>query len=189
MPHRVRVVGNSGVGKTRLARDLARRLQVPYLEVDALHHRAGWQEAPVGELRAAVQHALDDYEASHGGWVADGNYASVEDLLAAADTIVWLDYARHVVVWRVVRRTLARLVARVQLWNGNRERWRSLVNRDPRENIIVWSWTHHHVYRTRYEQASAAADTAAWVRLRHPEQARQWLAQQRPVVGPPSATG
>ncbi len=30
--------------------------------------------------------------------------------------------------------------------DGNRERWRAMVSRDPRENIVLWSWTQHGRY-------------------------------------------
>jgi adenylate kinase family enzyme len=35
---RVNVKGTSGSGKTTFAQELARRLDVPFVELDALHH-------------------------------------------------------------------------------------------------------------------------------------------------------
>ena len=173
---RVLVVGNSGSGKTSLARRAAERLRVPHLELDGLNHRAGWVEAPVEEFRAEVSSALERYEREQGGWVVDGNYRSRVGDLLRPDVLVWLDYPRHLVLRRVVRRTLRRVVLRRALWNGNRERWRNLVSRDPRENIVLWSWTQHEAYRRRYEELLAEPDGAACVRLRHPREAERWLA-------------
>src|SRR5688572_23079709 len=115
MPHRVRVVGTSGSGKTRLARRLSHQLDLPYLELDALHHRANWQATPRDEFRAAVRRAVSRFEALHGGWIVDGNYTDADDLLAGADTVVWLDYPRPLVMTRVVRRTISRQVLRTRL--------------------------------------------------------------------------
>jgi adenylate kinase family enzyme len=169
------VVGNSGTGKTHLSRRLAAQLGLPHVELDALNHRAGWQEAPLEEFRDQVRRTLDGLQANDGGWVVDGNYRSRVGDLINADTYVWLDYPRSIVMRRVVRRTLGRVVTRRELWNGNRERWRSLVNLDPRENIVLWAWTNHQNYRRRYDEASAHDRHATWIRLRSPQDAEQWL--------------
>ena len=41
----------SACGKTTVGRALAAGMAVPFLELDALHHGAGWNEAPLAELR------------------------------------------------------------------------------------------------------------------------------------------
>ena len=125
---RVSVVGNSGSGKTTVARRLAALLGVPHVELDALHHRAGWREATAEELRREVEPIV-----ATDGWVVDGVYrGKLGDLtLERADTVVWLDLPRRVWVPRLVRRTVRRVVLREELWNGNRESLRNvLVGRD-----------------------------------------------------------
>lgn len=179
---RIRVVGNSGSGKTHLAKQIAAALDLPRLELDALQHRPGWQSAPVEEFRAEIAQFLDASERSSGGWVVEGNYLSpTEGLFDAADTYVWLDHPRWLVMGRVVRRTLGRLVARRELWNGNRERWRSIVNPDHRENIILWAWTQHQSYRETYGTMARSATDAEWIRLRGAEEVKRWVATLRPL--------
>jgi adenylate kinase family enzyme len=175
MSHRFCVLGTSGSGKTHLARRLAKGLGLPHLELDALNHRAGWQEAPVTEFRDQVRRTLDRLQADRGGWVVDGNYRRRVADVIDADTYVWLDYSRRIVMWRVVRRSLGRVVTRRELWNGNRERWRSLVSRDPRRNIVLWAWANHANYRREYEEASARDMQVTWVRLHDPKDADLWL--------------
>lgn len=175
---RIRVVGNSGSGKTRLARELSRRLNLPLLELDAVHHQPGWREAPTEQFQADLRRFLLASEATHGGWVVDGNYSSrVGALLDDADTVVWLDYPRLLVLGRVVRRTLGRAALRRELWNGNRERLRAILSTDPRRNIILWSWTQHRTYRQRFAAAAAADGTGStrWIRLRRPAEAKALL--------------
>jgi adenylate kinase family enzyme len=180
MARRICIVGNSGSGKTHLARRVAERLGLPHVELDAINHRPNWTEAPVPEFRSEVRHALSECVAAHGGWVVDGNYRSrVADVLDP-DTYVWLDYPRRVVVPRIVRRTLGRVLLRRELWNGNRERWSSLVKLRPEQNIVLWSLTQHGNYRRKYESARASDALATWVRLRSPKQAEQWLASLAP---------
>jgi hypothetical protein len=55
-------------------------------------------------------------------------------------------------MWRVMRRTLKRLLTREELWNENRERLRNLLKADPEENIVLWAWTNHSQVRGEYEQ-------------------------------------
>jgi adenylate kinase family enzyme len=154
---RVSVVGVSGAGKSTLGREVAARLGVPFAELDALFHQPGWEPLPADEFR----HRVSDL-ASAGGWVIDGNYHAILPLVwARADTVIWLDLPRPLVMRRIVWRTIRRLVARQVLWNGNRERWRNLITWDEQESVIAWAWRHYPVYQQRY--AAAAADPA----LRH----------------------
>lgn len=115
-----------------------------------------------------------------GGWVIDGNYSDrAAGLFEAADTIVWLDYSRPVVMARMVRRTLARILFRRELWNGNREEIRTLFSRDPNTNVVLWAWTQHFPLRRRYLAAMQQDQHARWVRLRTPTQTRTWLRNLR----------
>ena len=147
---RVSIVGNSGSGKTTLARALAERLDVGCVELDAMYHQPGWTQLPSDQFRARIT----DIAAAE-RWVIDGNYSAVQDLVwARADTVVWLDLPKPVVMWQVIRRTLWRGLLRRPLWNGNRESLKNVVSRDPDRNLILWAWRHHDRYRDRYRAAA-----------------------------------
>jgi len=119
-------------------------------------------------------------------WVVDGNYGSfVQDLVfALADTVVWLDLPRRVVMPRIVRRTLGRMAFRRELWNGNRERFRNLLETDPQENIILWAWTQDAEYRANYERKMSDPANAhlKWARLRSPGDVKAWLKGLDPLT-------
>ncbi len=172
MVRRVSVVGNSGSGKTTVAAQLAARLGVSHIELDAIRHQPNWQELPDDEFRSRVA-ALTDAD----GWVVDGNYGAVRDLVwSRADTVVWLDLPRLVVARRIVARSLGRVMGRRELWNGNRETWRNLVTRDPNESAIRASWQNHDRNRARYEAAMDDPANAhlAFVRLTSTRAAKIW---------------
>lgn len=122
---RVAVVASaSGSGKTTVGRALAKALGVPFVELDAIHHQAGWTELDATELRRRVEPIVEG-----DSWVVDGVYrGKLGDLvLDRADTVVWIDLPRRVWLPRLVRRTIARFVLREELWNGNKESLRSVL--------------------------------------------------------------
>jgi adenylate kinase family enzyme len=163
---RICLVGNSGSGKTTLGRQIAARLGLVRIELDSLYHRPGWQESTRDQLRVELVPRLQAAEAA-GGWVVDGNYVDkVSDLTVdVADTVVWLDLPRSLVVRQVTGRTVGRLLTRQELWNGNRESLRNVVSMDPRRSIVRWSWTQHDRYRDEFG-ALASASSARWIRVR-----------------------
>ena len=170
---RVSVVGNSGSGKSKLGAALAARLGVPYVELDSIFHQPGWTELPRDEFRERVG-ALAAGEA----WVIDGNYTAVRDLVwARADTVVWIDLPRALVMRRIIGRTFRRAARRQELWNGNREPWSNWLTLDPERSIIMWAWTQHAKYRVRYAEAMAdpALGHLTFVRLRTPAEVRAFL--------------
>jgi len=172
----VSVVGCSGAGKTTFARELARRLGVAHVELDALFHGPGWTEPDPDDFRRRVAAALDG---ATDGWVTCGNYSLVREPVVwpRADTVVVLDLPKALVMRRVVARTLRRTLLRVELWNGNREPFSNLWAWDPERNIIRWSWVRHGVYHERY--AAAAQDPAhahaRFVFLRDPDEVQAFL--------------
>jgi adenylate kinase family enzyme len=154
-----------------MAAAIARRLGIPHVELDAIRWLPNWTMIPDDLFREQVAEAL-----SGEAWTVDGNYGKVRDIVwSRADSIVWLDYPRPVVMARMVRRTLKRLVTRQELWNGNRETWRNTFGRD---SIVLWAWQSYHRRRAEYPGLLARSEHAhlAVVHLRAPREARCWLA-------------
>jgi adenylate kinase family enzyme len=171
---RFSVIGTSGSGKTTLGRALAARLKIPFIELDSIFHQPNWVPLPEAEFRARVATLLDGER-----WVIDGNYAVVRDLVwDRATTIVWIDLPRWQVMVQVIWRSVSRAVTKAELWNGNRERWSALLDRD---HPIRWAWRTYHDRRRRYE----ASLDARWVRLRSRRDVRRWLDEVARQHSPP----
>ncbi len=166
---RVLVAGSSGAGKSTLAVALARRRQLPYTELDALYHGPGWVPRPA---------FLDDVRAVVAGdrWVTEWQYREARPLLLArADTLIWLDYPRRIVMHRVLRRSLRRALLREPTFNGNTEGFRDWL--DP-GHPIRWAWSTQPQVRTKVLAALEQRPGLTLVRLASPAQARRWLSTQ-----------
>lgn len=160
-----------GSGKTTLAREVSRLAGLRHVELDALVHRPGWQEAPDDELRAAVGPIV-----ASEGWVIDGGYEGKlgDMILRRADTIVWLDLPLRVSLWRLGRRTLRRLVTREELWGGNSERLLGTVI--GRRSIFVLALRLHRERRRTWPAKLASLPV---VRLRTQAEVEAFLERLR----------
>lgn len=173
---RVNVKGTPGSGKSMFAAEVARRLDLPYVELDALHWSSpNWVEPTPEDFRAAVREAM---EARPDGWVIDGNYESkLGDLvIRSADTIVWLDLPLRLKLRRILRRTMVRIRSGLELWGGNRESWRgAFLSRDS----LFWWMLKTHVRHRRQWPARYGGDPR-FVRLRSVAEAKEWLERLPP---------
>ncbi|NOY43341.1 MAG: adenylate kinase [Planctomycetes bacterium] len=135
---RVIIVGGSCAGKTTLAKQLAEKLGVPRIELDALYWGPNWKENPPEQFRESVEQAV-----AQPCWVCDGNYTFAHDVIwPQATTIIWLDYSFPLVFQRALRRTVSRVFRRTSLYGGNRETFfQSFLSR---ESILLWVLQSHH---------------------------------------------
>jgi adenylate kinase family enzyme len=75
--NRILIYGNSGSGKTTMARDVAASLSVPCLDLDSIT----WDEALVRKSMTATLALLEAFVAKNPDWVIEGCYG---DVIAAA---------------------------------------------------------------------------------------------------------
>ncbi len=168
-PKRIAIVGTSGAGKTTLGRALAARLDAPFVEIDAIQHKAGWIRASDEELRAGIDAVIGGRDR----WVVDNtcHRRLGEFITGRVELIVWLDLPLTTKLVRLVRRSYRRVTTRQVLWNGNRETWRDVfVGSD---SVL------QHMVRAHFRQRRALphpghADRT--VRLRSLDEVDRWLA-------------
>ena len=129
---RIVVIGTTGAGKSTLARSISARLDMPYIELDALYWKPNW--TPAVDFRTQVEAAADSP-----AWVADGNYRIARDILwSRADALIWLDYGFWLSLGRLLRRTWRRIFTGEELWNGNRESVWNQLRLWSKDSLINW---------------------------------------------------
>lgn len=167
---RISVIGTSGSGKTTVAAEIAKRLNIRHVELDAIHWKPGWIEAPLEEFRHLVEKAT-----SGESWVVDGNYSKVRDIVwRKADAVVWLDLSFRVVFWRVLRRTISRIISGEELWNGNREHLDALIGPD---SMPLWVLKTYWRRKKEYPELLRSAECSHLevIRLRSSREISEWL--------------
>ena len=169
---RIALMGISGGGKTTLGKQLAARLDIPFIELDELQHGPNWTEATPEELRAKATAALD---AAPDGWVVDGNYYTPlgGTVLDRADTVVHLDPSLPVAFGRVLWRTTSRAARREELWNGNRESFHNMLF--SRYSMPLWVLKQHGNFRRHVPEIAAQHPHLQVVRIATRREADAWL--------------
>lgn len=135
---RIIVVGSQGSGKTRLARDLGRKLGLPVVHLDVLYWRPRWKASDKASFRTRIAEAI-----ANDAWVVDGSFSGLAfDLtIARADVLVVIDRPRWLCQWRILwRSAFDRDTARPDLpdgcqeqfdWKLMKEAWRYDTERGP----------------------------------------------------------
>jgi len=157
---RITVVGNCGCGKTTLAKAIADRRGVPYISSDEAFWLPNWVIRPADEAQAILADAM-----AADAWVCDGNPGSrAHYILPRLDTVIWLDFPKHLVMRRLLARTLRRAWTKEEIFSGNREGWRHSFA--SKESILPYAWSSHEVYRKRYQALFADPQYAHLTRIR-----------------------
>lgn len=101
LPQRIVILGGPGAGKSRFARLLGQRLNLPVVHLDPLFWRPGWTPSDAESFRERVRIAL-----AGDRWISDGGYIQVTgDLrLPRADLIVWIEQPVWLRLFRSVQR-------------------------------------------------------------------------------------
>lgn len=169
---KINVVGTSASGKSTFGRQLAKKLDVPFIEMDELFWKADWQEPADAEFFPKLETALNRKT-----WVLDGNYTrTIPIKWKSVDLVIWLDYSFSRTLYQSVTRALNRSYAKKELWpnTGNQESFRKLFSRD---SIVLWMIKGYSKNRTKYIKAMADSDYSEieFIHLTSPKQAIKYL--------------
>ena len=168
---RINVVGTTGSGKTTVAAEIAQRLDLPHIELDALFWKPDWGQTPDDEFLPRVDAATRGDR-----WILDGNYSRTRPIVwPRADTIVWLDYGFPRVFGRLLWRTVQRAMTQEEMWDGCREGFRgSFLSRN---SILLWCLQTYWRRRRNYPEIFARPEYKhlRLIHLRSPHATTDWL--------------
>ena len=171
--HRVVIFGASGSGKTTLGRWLGEQCDLPFTDLDNIHWRPGWVEAPLDEFRMAV-----DRITSAERWVVAGNYGKARDLLwPRADTLIWLDLPLPAVLWRSAARALRQWWTEEPICNGNRQTLSQIV--DGRNSLLGYTLRTYQIRRREWPRVLRLPEhaSARLIHLRGQAEVSAWQAE------------
>lgn len=179
-PSRILIYAVYGAGKSTLAARLADRTGLPWYPVDDLLWLPGWVEVPVAQQRSRIEAIC-----RRDRWILDGAYHGWRDVpLARADLVIGLDYPRWCSFWRLLRRTVRRLLTGEEICNGNRESIGSVLSRD---SVLLWHVTAFGRARRRMRAWQADPTGPPVLLFRSPADLERWLADL-PTARPPGTT-
>jgi len=172
---RIVVVGSTSSGKSTLAKRLAEKLGADFIELDALNWEPNWVEASDEVFRARVEAAVRSEV-----WVTAGNYSAVRELIwPHAQAIIWLDYPFLIVFWRLLTRTIRRVVTRERLFADNIENPWTHLKLWSQESLFHWLlktyWRRKREYRLLFA-ASQNAHLKVW-HFKDPRSTEKWLSE------------
>ena len=100
---RILVIGCPGSGKSRLARLLGEKLNLPVIHLDRLWWTDGWENVSMEEFDRKLEEVLEGEK-----WIIDGNFSRTMPLrLRHCDTIIYLDYSRLQCLMGMTQRVVA----------------------------------------------------------------------------------
>ncbi len=170
---RIVVIGTTSSGKSTLAQALSERLNLDFIELDALHWEPNWMMAEIEVFRERVRETTDAK-----GWVVAGNYSKVRDIVwSRAEAVIWLDYPLPIVFWRLLVRTIRRAVTREDLWNGNRETFWEHLKLWSEESLFHWLFKTYwrRKRETPFLLSLPEHRHLTLVHFKHPRETEAWL--------------
>ena len=147
------VYGVTGSGKSTAAARISAITGISWTSVDDLTWEPGWVAVPEEEQRRKINEVCARDE-----WLLDTAYSQWLDVaLERVELIIALDYPRWFSLQRLLRRTIARVIDKRSICNGNTETWREMFSRD---SILLWHFRSFDSKRQRIAEWSRQAERA-----------------------------
>lgn len=169
---KINVIGSSGSGKSTFSKKLARKLDLPYIEMDAMFWGKNWYWPSDEEFFEKLEQAL-----GQDSWVLDGNYTrTIPIKWKEVDTVIWIDFSFLRTFYQASSRAISRIISQEEIWpgTGNKETWGKLFSKD---SIVLWMLKNYRRNKRRYAilDQNPAYEHIKFIRLRSPKDCLAFL--------------
>jgi adenylate kinase family enzyme len=167
------VVGTTSSGKSTLAKILSKKTGAECIDLDYLHWEPNWVEAPDDVFRERVEKATRVER-----WIVAGNYHVTRDIIwKKAQAIIWLDYPFHIVFWRLLTRTIRRVLFKEKLFSDNVEDFWTHAKIWHPDSLFNWLFKTYWRRKREYPQLFALPENAHLkiVHFKNPREAQKWM--------------
>ncbi len=156
---RIVIIGSCGSGKTTLGNHLSENLGYPVADLDTFYWLPNWTFRPSEEFASLIEDAT-----STDCWIICGNQSKYRHLIwPKADTIIWLDLPLYVLLWRVISRSIRRIIDKKEICNGNRETFSRLFSS---KSIVKWLLGSYFRHRRDYLEQMKTMTDVKWIHTR-----------------------
>ena len=98
--NRISIVGGSGNGKTTLANNLGKKLNIPTYHLDGFNYTNNWKKIDKQDRNKRIIEKVEEKQ-----WIIDGTYRdTMGKRFEKSDLIIFLDYSTYTQVKGVIKR-------------------------------------------------------------------------------------
>lgn len=141
-PHhkKIAIIGCAGSGKTTLAFQLQKKLNLPLYHLDEYYWKPGWERGDF-EIFSNIHADLCKQEA----WIMEGSYYKCFYQRAQyADMIIFLDVPRYKCIWYVLKRAVVHFGKEIP---GSPKACKQHIFSFKFLEFLHWVWTFNQRYR------------------------------------------
>ena len=151
---RIHVVGNSCSGKSTFGQQLASKLNIPFVELDALNWEPDWVGLNQTDPEKLVRRIIKSTAGNE--WLVAGSYLFFckQIFWPRLQTVIWLDLPMHLLIYRMITRSWVRWRSKELLWGTNYEKfWPQLMFWRKEESLLWWIVTQQKKRRDGLRQS------------------------------------